>query len=80
LRKAAEAAQRGRRFTEELLALAGGNEEEPAVLSLHERLQGVLSLLQSRLAGRIKLESHCQPRTTRSARRRACCTRLCSTC
>ena len=57
LRKAAEAAQRGRRFTEELLALAGGNEEEPAVLSLHERLQGVLSLLQSRLAGRIKLEA-----------------------
>lgn len=57
LRKAAEAAQRGRRFTEELLALAGGSEEDASVLSLHERLQGVLSLLQSRLAGRIKLET-----------------------
>jgi CheY-like chemotaxis protein len=57
LRKASEAAQRGRRFTEELLALAGGSEEDASVLSLHERLQGVLSLLQSRLVGRIKLDA-----------------------
>lgn len=56
IRKITEAAQRGRRFTEEILALSESfNDEEPAATSLHERLNGSLTLLQSRLKAGIKL-------------------------
>ena len=55
LKKVTEAAQRGRRFTEEILALTGGQDEEDARCSLHERLDGVLSLLQARLPAGAKV-------------------------
>lgn len=50
LARVTEAAQRGRRFTDEILALTGGQDEEDARCSIHERLDGVLALLQARLA------------------------------
>jgi CheY-like chemotaxis protein len=57
--KVTEAAQRGRRFTEEILALSESfADEEPAVCSVHERLQGALTLMQSRLKSGIQLISN----------------------
>ncbi len=56
LKKVTEAAQRGRRFTEEILALTGGQDEEDVRCSLHERLDGVLSLLESRLPAGAKVQ------------------------
>ncbi len=54
--KITEAAQRGRRFTEEVMALSGAlSDEEPSVCSLHERLQGVLTLMQRKLKAGIEL-------------------------
>lgn len=49
LKRVNDAAQRGRRFTEEILSLTGGQDEEDAHNSIHERLDGVLPLLQARL-------------------------------
>lgn len=57
--KITEAAQRGRRFTEEILALSESfADEEPAASSLHERLNGALTLMQSRIKAGIKLTTH----------------------
>lgn len=58
VRKISEAAQRGRRFTEEILALSDSlADEEPSVCSLHERLQGILTLMESRLRTGIQVET-----------------------
>jgi CheY-like chemotaxis protein len=57
LRKVTEAAQKGRRFTEEMLQLAGDTEEERSLCSLHERIRGVISLLAPRLSQRVKIET-----------------------
>jgi len=56
--KVTEAAQRGRRFTEEILALSDTfADEEPTVTSVHERIQGALTLMQSRMKSGIQLTS-----------------------
>ncbi len=52
LHKAAEAAQQARRFTEEVLLLAG-QEEEDAICAVHERIQRVLGLLKARAGNRV---------------------------
>lgn len=58
IRKVTEAAQRGRRFTEEILSLSESfTDEEPTVISLHERVQGALTLMQARLKAGIQLTS-----------------------
>lgn len=58
IRKVTEAAQRGRRFTEEILSLSESfTDEEPTVISVHERLQGALTLMQARLKAGIQLTS-----------------------
>ncbi|HMO52815.1 MAG TPA: response regulator [Kiritimatiellia bacterium] len=57
IHKITEAAQRGRRFTEEILALSESfSDEEPSVGSLHERLQGAITLLQTRLRSGIQVQ------------------------
>lgn len=56
LRKVTEAAQRGRRFTGEVLSLTGGQDEEDARCPIHERLDGVLSLLQARMPPGLKVQ------------------------
>lgn len=58
LRKVTEAAQKGRRFTEEVLTMAGSEDEEEAACSLHDRLRGVITLLQSRPGGRADMTAH----------------------
>lgn len=56
VRKVTEAAQRGRRFTEEILALSESfTDDEAVVCSVHDRLTGALTLLQSRIKGGIQL-------------------------
>jgi CheY-like chemotaxis protein len=58
IRKVTDAAQRGRRFTEEILALSESfTDEEPTVISVHERVQGALTLMQSRIKAGIQLTS-----------------------
>jgi CheY-like chemotaxis protein len=57
LRKVTEAAQKGRRFTEEVLRLAGSAGEEQSLCSVHERISGVVSLLAPRLSQRVKVET-----------------------
>jgi CheY-like chemotaxis protein len=50
LRKISETAQRGRRFTQEVLGMAAQvGEEDVKAVSLHERINGVLALLQNQL-------------------------------
>lgn len=60
LRKVSEAAQRGRRFTEEILSHAALKSEEETTSSVHERIRGVLELLQSRLSNTIRAETKLQ--------------------
>lgn len=58
IRKISEAAQRGRRFTEEILGISESlDSEEPAVASLHERISGTLTLMQTRLKSGIKVNT-----------------------
>ena len=57
LRKVCEAAQRGRRLTEEILAFSGGEAEEEMVCRIHETVNAVLSLLQAQTAHGICVES-----------------------
>ncbi|MGA1193755.1 MAG: response regulator [Kiritimatiellia bacterium] len=58
IRKISDAAQRGRRFTEEILGISESlDNEEPAVASLHERINGTLTLMQTRLRAGIKVET-----------------------
>jgi CheY-like chemotaxis protein/signal transduction histidine kinase len=49
LQKVSEAAQRARRVVHELLLFAGRTEEEPALCSVHEVIDRVLSLLEPNL-------------------------------
>ena len=56
LAKVAEAAQRGRSFTAEILALTGSEDEEETRVAVHERLDGVLGLLQSRQPPGLRIE------------------------
>lgn len=58
LHKIAEAAQRGRRLTEEILAFLGSENEEVGDCALHDTLRQVLSLLESRTAAAIRVETH----------------------
>lgn len=55
LHKVAEAAQQARRFTEEVLMLAGQDEAEDSLCSVHDRLQRVLGLLQARAGSRVEV-------------------------
>ncbi len=57
LQKITDAAQRGRRLTEELLAFAGSEIEEAAACHVHEILTSVLSLLQSQIHSRVHIET-----------------------
>ncbi len=58
LHKISEAAQRGRRLTEEILAFLGSDSEEDAPCRLHETLGSVLSLLESKTVSNVKVETH----------------------
>ena len=58
LKRVIEAAQRGRRFTEEVLAVAGAEDEEETPTPVHDRIQGVLTLLQNRLSGKIEVSTN----------------------
>jgi len=62
LRAISDAAQKGRRLTEEILAFAGSEAEEETNCSLHEILQSVLSLLESHTAGRVTIVTELQAR------------------
>ena len=55
LHKVAEAAQQARRFTEEVLTLAGQQEEADSITPVHERIQRVLGLLQARVGNRVEV-------------------------
>lgn len=58
LRKMSEAAQQGRRLTEEILAFAGSEVEEDVACSVHAILAGILSLLQAQTGSRVRVETH----------------------
>lgn len=58
LQKITEAAQRGRRLTEELLAFAGSEVEEETLCRIHETLNSVLSLLSSQVPTSVRVETH----------------------
>ncbi|MEM7392538.1 MAG: histidine kinase dimerization/phospho-acceptor domain-containing protein, partial [Verrucomicrobiota bacterium] len=57
LRQISDAAQQGRRLTEEILAFTGSDVEEPEICALHDTMSSVLSLLQSQAASSIRIES-----------------------
>lgn len=57
LQKITDAAQRGRRLTEELLAFAGSEVEEDVECHVHETLESVLSLLQSQVHSRVRVQT-----------------------
>jgi len=56
LRQITEAAQRGRRLTEEVLAFLGSDVEENIPCKLHETVESVLSLLESKTAASVRVE------------------------
>lgn len=57
LYKISEAAQRGRRLTEEMLAMLGHEEEETEVLCrLHAIVESTLSLLRTQFGGRVRVD------------------------
>ncbi len=58
LHKISEAAQRGRRLTEEVLAFLGSDEEEESVCRVHEVLISVISLLESQTGTRVRVATH----------------------
>ena len=55
LHQISEAAQKGRRLTEEILSFAGSEVEQETACSLHEMLNSVLSLLQTQIGGRVQV-------------------------
>jgi len=57
LQQISEAAQRGRRLTEELLAFAGSDAEE-RICNVHDTLAGVLSLLGSQTSSQILMQTN----------------------
>lgn len=58
LKMTVEAAQKGRRFTEEILTVAGEQPEEEAACSLHDRITAAIALLQSSHPTRVRAETH----------------------
>lgn len=62
LRKISEAAQRGRRMTEELLAFSGSDVEEAETSKAHEIIRNVLMLLQAQLPSRIHVTTRLDAR------------------
>ncbi len=57
-KRVSESAQRGRRFTEEILTIAGEDEEEEDVPTpVHDRINGVLTLLQDRVEGKAAIQT-----------------------
>lgn len=57
LRKIAEAAQQGRRLTEEILAFAGSEVEQPTPCPVHGMLSSILSLLLSQHSSKVNAET-----------------------
>ncbi len=57
LRRIGEEAQRGRRFTDEVVAMAASDAERETACPLHERIRGALMLLQPQMGTKIKLET-----------------------
>ena len=57
LHKVSEAAQRGRRLTEEVTALLGAGEEVEELCPMHEMLTGALSLLESQISAGVVVET-----------------------
>jgi len=62
LHKIIDAAQRGRRLTEEILSFSGSGQEEEQPCHVHETLTSVLSLLQSEMSSRIKVSTDLKAR------------------
>ncbi len=58
LLKISEAAQRGRRMTEEILGFSGSDAEEETTCSLHQMLTGLCPLLENQAAGRVRFVHH----------------------
>ncbi|MFH0953806.1 MAG: response regulator [Verrucomicrobiota bacterium] len=56
LRKIMDAAQRGRRLTEEILAFLGSDTEEDVPCRIHETVSSVLSLLEQKTGSRVRVE------------------------
>ncbi len=56
LRTVAEATQRARRFTEEVLSLSQTAHAEQTGCSVHDRIGRILQLLESRTPGRVRVE------------------------
>ena len=54
LRQISDAAQRGRRLTEELLAFVGSDAEEEAVCTVHDTLNNAMSLLETQTTHHIQ--------------------------
>lgn len=72
LLRISEAAQRGRRMTEEILGFTGSETEEETLCSLHQMLDGLCPLLENQAAGRFRFirhydAEHAEVRTQRSA-------------
>ncbi|OQA23906.1 MAG: Blue-light-activated protein [Verrucomicrobia bacterium ADurb.Bin345] len=57
LHKISEAAQRGRRLTEEILAFLGSEVEENVPCHIHETVTSVLSLLESKTGASVRVET-----------------------
>lgn len=57
LHKISEAAQRGRRLTEEILAFLGSEVEENVPCNIHETVTSVLSLLESKTGAGVRVET-----------------------
>lgn len=62
LHRISEAAQRGRRLTDEILALAGSDEESLAPCHVHAILENTLSLLKTQIGGHVRVETSFQAR------------------
>lgn len=58
LHKITEAAQRGRRLTEEILAFLGSDVEEETPCDVHETVNNVLSLLESKTGTNVRVQTH----------------------
>jgi len=56
LHKIMEAAQKGRRLTEEILAFLGSDAEEESACDVHATIDSVLSLLESKTAAGLRVE------------------------
>lgn len=60
LKMAAEAAQKGRRFTEEILTVAGEQAEDDVACSVHDRIAAAVALLQSGRTARAQADLQMQ--------------------